>query len=79
MKAESASQPSLFIRPVVKSKYATTPSSETVLLLAKRKRKNIKDGELSKEAMISGTDYLLGGFANKPEIMSSVKRSTTVW
>ncbi|KAG8231732.1 hypothetical protein J437_LFUL012039 [Ladona fulva] len=63
---------SVFVRPLSKSKNATTASFKIDHLLA-RKNKTFQDGESLKEAFLAGAESLFEGFSDKREIISAIQ------
>ncbi|KAG8224218.1 hypothetical protein J437_LFUL002674 [Ladona fulva] len=72
LKSKLSAQQAVFVRPISKSKNATTASFKIADLLAKKK-KPFQDGELLKEAFLACAESLFGGFPNKPEIISAIQ------
>ncbi|KAG8236786.1 hypothetical protein J437_LFUL018217, partial [Ladona fulva] len=71
-KKNISAQQSVFVRPVSKSKNATTASFKIAHLLSKEK-KPLQDVELLKEAFLAGAERLFEGFYKKPEIISAIQ------
>ncbi|KAG8233889.1 hypothetical protein J437_LFUL005216 [Ladona fulva] len=72
LKLNLSAQQCVFTRPAVKSKKATVASLNICHMLAKKK-KPFQDGELLKEAFLTGADCLFEGFFNKREILSAIQ------
>ncbi|XP_023225070.1 zinc finger BED domain-containing protein 5-like [Centruroides sculpturatus] len=72
LKSNLFAQQSVFTRPALRSKNATIASLKISHILAKKK-KPFQDGELLKEAFLTGADCLFEGFSNKCEIMSAIQ------
>ncbi|XP_023232148.1 zinc finger BED domain-containing protein 5-like [Centruroides sculpturatus] len=72
LKSNLFAQQSVFTRPALRSKNATIASLKISHILAKKK-KPFQDGELLKEAFLTGADCLFEGFSNKREIMSAIQ------
>ena len=63
---------SIFTKPILQSKAATTASFRVSYVLAKHK-KPFEDGEMLKEAFIAGGEALFANFKNKAEIISAIQ------
>lgn len=72
LKSSLTAQQTVFTRHVEKSEKATIASFKISHMLAKKK-KPFQDGELLKEAFLTGADCLFEGFSNKREIMSAIQ------
>ncbi|KAG8226728.1 hypothetical protein J437_LFUL004378 [Ladona fulva] len=72
LKSKLSAQKSVVVRPLLKSKNATTALFKNAHLLVKKK-KPFQDGELLKEAFLAGAESLFEGFSNKQEIISAIQ------
>ncbi|KAG8234407.1 hypothetical protein J437_LFUL012792 [Ladona fulva] len=72
LESKLSAQQSVFVRPLSKSRNATTASFKIAYLLAKKK-KPFQDGELLKEAFLACAESLFRGFSNKREIISAIQ------
>ncbi|XP_035212747.1 zinc finger BED domain-containing protein 5-like [Stegodyphus dumicola] len=72
LKLKISAQQSVFVRPVSKSKNATTNSFKIPQLLEK-KEKPFQDDELLKEAFLTGAESLFDEFSNKSKIINAIQ------
>ncbi|KAG8236400.1 hypothetical protein J437_LFUL014921 [Ladona fulva] len=73
LKSKLSAQQSVFVRPISKSKNATTASFKIAHLLAK-KIKPFQDGELlSCSSFLAGAESFFEGFFNKRESISAIQ------